>query len=419
MGSESILRLCIFTNHFFPEEFKVNDIAFELAERGHEVVVITAIPDYPQKRMFRKYYSLFKKRREILNGVTVIRLPIIPRYKGSAVLLFLNYLSYFFSSYVFTYLHSFFHRYDAIFVHETSPFFIGLAAVHLKQRQHIPLVFWTLDLWSESLSAVTHIYNRVLLAPFELMVKHVYNNCDKILIGSQGFEHSICAKGGYKEKCIYFPNWAENTEHISQNPINISETYPFSEFAKDDFVFLFAGNLGAAQNLTFILDAANEVRYLKQIRFVFIGDGRCRNDILEFIKKKNLEETVFAPGRFPISTMPLFMQRANVLMVSLKDDPIFNLTVPAKVQFYMAHGKPILAMLNGDAAKLIEEAMCGVSVPVNNLANLIQAIRHYSTMTEKELTKMGENGKMYYEQKFKKNLRIDQLERLFFELLAH
>ena len=406
------MRLCIFTNHFFPEEFKVNDIAFDLAKRGHTIVVITAIPDYPKKRMFRAYYSLFKKRKEIIDGVTIIRLPIIPRYNGSAVFLLLNYVSY------FTYFHSFFHKYDGIFVHETSPFFIGLAAVHLKRRQNIPLLFWTLDLWPESLSAAGKIKNTFLLSPFEKMVKYVYNNCDKILIGSQGFEQSICAKGSYKEKCVYFPNWAEDTEPMLPSLMDVS-IYPFSCFSKNDFVFLFAGNLGAAQNLSFILNAASKVRHLKQIRFVFIGDGRCRNDILEFIQKNNLMDTVFAPGRFPLSTMPLFMQRANVLMVSLKDDPVFNLTVPAKVQFYMSQGKPILAMLNGDTAKLIEEAMCGFSVAVNRSTDLIDAITHYSTMPEKELNKMGLNGKMYYDQHFKKHLRIEQLEKLFLEFLAN
>ena len=412
------MRLCIFTNHFFPEEFKVNDIAFDLAKRGHTIVVITAIPDYPKKRMFRAYYSLFKKRKEIIDGVTIIRLPIIPRYNGSAVFLLLNYVSYFFTSYIFTYFHSFFHKYDGIFVHETSPFFIGLAAVHLKRRQNIPLLFWTLDLWPESLSAAGKIKNTFLLSPFEKMVKYVYNNCDKILIGSQGFEQSICAKGSYKEKCVYFPNWAEDTEPMLPSLVDVS-IYPFSCFSKNDFVFLFAGNLGAAQNLSFILNAASKVRHLKQIRFVFIGDGRCRNDILEFIRKNNLMDTVFAPGRFPLSTMPLFMQRANVLMVSLKDDPIFNLTVPAKVQFYMSQGKPILAMLNGDTAKLIEEAMCGLSVAVSKLTDLVEAIMHYSIMPKKELNKMGLNGKMYYDQHFKKNLRIEQLEKLFLGFLTN
>ena len=412
------MRLCIFTNHFFPEEFKVNDIAFDLAKRGHKVVVVTAIPDYPKKRMFRNQYSLFKKRKEIIDGVTIVRLPIIPRYNGAAVFLLLNYVSYFFTSYIFTYFHSFFHKYDGIFVHETSPFFIGLAAVHLKRRQNIPLIVWTLDLWPESLSAAGKIKNTFLLSPFEKMVKYVYNSCDKILIGSQGFEQSICAKGSYQEKCVYFPNWAEDTESMSRTLMDTS-IYPFSHFSKNDFVFLFAGNLGVAQNLSFILNAASQVRHLKQIRFVFIGDGRCRNDILEFIQKNNLVETVFAPGRFPLSMMPLLMQRANVLMVSLKDDPIFNLTVPAKVQFYMSQGKPILAMLNGDTAKLIEEAMCGFSVAVNKLTDLVEAIMRYSIMPEKDLNKMGLNGQMYYAEHFKKHLRIEQLEKLFLECLAN
>ena len=409
------MRLCIFTNHFFPEEFKVNDIAFDLAKRGHKIMVITAIPDYPKKRMFRKYYSLFKKRKEIIDGVTIVRLPIIPRYNGSAVFLLLNYVSYFFTSYIFTYFHSFFHKYDGIFVHETSPFFIGLAAVHLKRRQNIPLIFWTLDLWPESLSAAGKIKNTFLLSPFEKMVKYVYNSCDKILIGSQGFEQSICAKGPYKEKCVYFPNWAEDTESMSRTLMDTS-IYPFSHFSKNDFVFLFAGNLGVAQNLSFILNAASQVRHLKQIRFVFIGDGRCRNDILEFIQKNNLMDTVFAPGRFPLSTMPLFMQRANVLMVSLKDDPIFNLTVPAKVQFYMAQGKPILASLNGEGADLITEAKCGISVPVGDSDKLIEAIIMLSSMSEKDLDTMGKNAKKYYDDNFRKEIRIEQLERLFLYL---
>ena len=393
----------------------MNDIAFDLAKRGHKIMVITAIPDYPKKRMFRKYYSLFKKRKEIIDGVTIVRLPIIPRYNGSAVFLLLNYVSYFFTSYIFTYFHSFFHKYDGIFVHETSPFFIGLAAVHLKRRQNIPLIFWTLDLWPESLSAAGKIKNTFLLSPFEKMVKYVYNSCDKILIGSQGFEQSICAKGPYKEKCVYFPNWAEDTESMSRTLMDTS-IYPFSHFSKNDFVFLFAGNLGVAQNLSFILNAASQVRHLKQIRFVFIGDGRCRNDILEFIQKNNLMDTVFAPGRFPLSTMPLFMQRANVLMVSLKDDPIFNLTVPAKVQFYMAQGKPILASLNGEGADLITEAKCGISVPVGDSDKLIEAIIMLSSMSEKDLDTMGKNAKKYYDDNFRKEIRIEQLERLFLYL---
>jgi hypothetical protein len=139
------MRICIFTNHFYPETFKVNDIAFEFARKGYEITVITAIPDYPQGK-FYDGYSLFKRRREVIDKVRIIRLPIIPRNKGRKINLVLNYLSYFISALVFTFFHSYTDRYDAVFVHLTSPFFIGLPAALLKQRQHIPLIFWVLDL---------------------------------------------------------------------------------------------------------------------------------------------------------------------------------------------------------------------------------------------------------------------------------
>jgi hypothetical protein len=154
------MKLCIFTNHFFPENFKVNDIAFELVKRGYEITVITAIPDYPQGT-FYDGYSLFKRRRECINGVQVIRLPIIPRGKGTSISLMFNYVSYFISSLIFTFFHLY--RYDAVFVHLTSPFFICLSAVLLKRKQHIPLVLWVLDLWPESLSAAGKINNQFVL----------------------------------------------------------------------------------------------------------------------------------------------------------------------------------------------------------------------------------------------------------------
>ena len=137
------MKICIFTNHFYPEDFKVNDIAFELAKLGYDVTVLTAIPDYP-KGKFYEGYSLFTRRREIVNGVNVIRLPIIPRGKGGAIRLVLNYISYYFCLSIFTFFHCFRHKYDKIFVHLTSPFFIGVCARKMSKRQKIPMIFWTL-----------------------------------------------------------------------------------------------------------------------------------------------------------------------------------------------------------------------------------------------------------------------------------
>lgn len=401
------MKVCIFTNHFSPEEFKVNDIAFELTKKGYSVSVITAVPDYP-KGVFYEGYGIFKKNYEIVNGCTVYRLPIIPRGRGGAIRLILNYMSYYISASIFTFFHKYIHKYDAIFVHLTSPFFIGKCAVKLKQWQKIPLFFWTLDLWPESLTAAAGITNPLIINQQILMVKKIYANCDKILIGSKGFEQSICEKGDFKKKLVYFPNWAE-TSSMAVDHIMYDTVEPFASFSKDDFIILFAGNIGEAQNLDCVMDAAYELKDKKSIKFVFLGDGRTKKHLVQKRHDYQLYNTVFFPGRYPIEAMPFFMNRADVLFVSLKDELVFNLTIPAKVQFYMAQGKPILAMLNGDGANLIAAANCGYAVPASNKQKLISTILAMYKMTKGELSLLGSNGKEFYDKNFTKKQRIDQL----------
>lgn len=401
------MNICIFTNHFYPEDFKVNDIAFELVKKGYEISVITAIPDYP-KGVFFDGYGFFKRSREIVNGCKVYRLPIIPRGKGGGKRLVLNYISYYICASVFTFFHKFLYKYDAVFVHLTSPFFIGKCAVSLKKWQKIPLIFWTLDLWPESLTAAAGITNPLILKPQIKMVRNVYNNCDKILIGSRGFEEAICEKGDFRSKLEYFPNWAESSG-ISLDCNKYKAVEPFASFSDDDFILLFAGNLGEAQNLDCVLDSANELKTIPKIKFVFLGDGRSKDHLVQKVLDNRLENTVFFPGRFPIESMPYFMDRADVLFVSLKDEFIFNLTVPAKVQFYMAQGKPVLAMLNGDGANLIKEAKCGISVSASNREALISSIKEMYEMPKDELASLGNNGKLYYDNNFRKEQRISQL----------
>ncbi len=404
------MRLCIFTNHFFPEDFKVNDIAFELARREYDVTVITAVPDYPRGRFFEGY-SLFRRRREVVDGVRVIRLPIIPRGRGGALRLALNYLSYFASASVFTFLHAFKERYDAVFVHLTSPFFIGVPAVHLKRRQGIPLYFWTLDLWPESLASAGGISNPWIIMPQNRMVSYVYRHCDRILIGSKGFARSICGKGDFKSKLVYFPNWAETTDCPDGKDM-LSPIPPFDSMVGGDFICLFAGNIGEAQGLDAILLAAERLREKKNIKFVFVGDGRRRENLLSLVDERSLHETVFLPGRLPLDMMPLLMRRASVLMVSLKDDPCLSLTVPAKMQFYMAQGRPILAMLDGDGADLVCEAQCGIAVAAGDIGRFVEAVLQMEAMPRGELEAWGANGRRYYDRYFSRPLRMDQLDAL-------
>ena len=404
------MKLCIFTNHFYPEDFKVNDIAFELIQKGFEVTVITAIPDYPKGKFFEGY-SLFKRRKENVNGVNVIRLPIIPRGKGGAFRLVLNYISYFICASIFTFFHSFNNKYDAVFVHLTSPFFIGIPAVHLKKRQNIPLYFWTLDLWPESLVSAAGINHPLIIKPQNRMVANVYKNCDKILIGSKGFEKSICEKGDFKDKLVYFPNWAESV--ISPENFEISEICPFDD--SENFILLFAGNLGEAQNLDAIIESASKLKDYEKIKFVFVGDGRRKEHLENLVKEKQLTKSVFFLGRYPLETMPVFMQKSSVLLFSLKDELCFNLTVPSKVQFYMSQGKPILAMINGDGADLVNESKCGFAVPANDIDGFVNAVKSMAKLYKDELSTLGQNGKMYYEQNFTKEQRIYQLVDLLKE----
>lgn len=408
------MKVCIFTNHFYPEDFKVNDIAFELAKMGYDITVLTAIPDYPKGKFFEGY-SLFKKRREVVNGVNVIRVPIIPRGKGGAIRLVLNYVSYYFCLSVFTFFHGITHKYDRIFVHLTSPFFIGVCAKKLSKRQKIPLIFWTLDLWPESLISAGGFKNKILINQQTRMVRKVYEQCSKILIGSKGFEKSICEKGDFKEKLVYFPNWAEDVKGECPVDFDIHSIEPFASKKDDDFILLFAGNLGEAQNLDAIIEAANLLKEEKRIKFVFVGDGRRKTHLESLVKEKALQNTVFFTGRYPITTMPTFMHHADVLLFSLKDEPCFNLTVPSKVQFYMAQGKPVLAMINGNGANLVKETKCGVSVAAGDYTELVKAIHKMSMMDKSKLCAFGKSGKDFYDKNFTKSQRIEQLNLILME----
>ena len=401
------MNVCIYTNHFFPEDFKVNDIAFELAERGHKVTVITAIPDYP-KGQYYEGYSLFLKRKEVLKNVNVIRLFRIPRGKGSKLNLMLNYLSYFISASIHTFFFSFRTKFDVVFVHETSPFFIGIPAVFLSKLKKIPLCFWVLDLWPESIQSTVGINNKLIIDLLNRVVRYVYKNCNNILISSKGFRKSILTKGPYDEKIIYFPNWAEDIKY-DEGLIDIKSIYPFSVFKDTDFKILFTGNIGEAQGLDIIIDAAYELREINHIKWIFLGDGRYKTHLMEKVIQKNLEHTVFFLGRYPLATMPNFMASADMLLVSLKDNILFELTVPAKVQFYMSQGKPILALLKGDGAELIKEAKCGISIDPGDVTSLVKIVKKIVS-DRPYLISMGENGREYYKDYFEKADRIKDLE---------
>lgn len=395
-------RITIFTNHFYPEVFKVNDIAFHWAKKGHKVRVITGVPNYPLGK-FYKGYGLFAKSRECIQNVEVIRLPLIPRGKGGGLRLAINYVSYLMSLVLYFPLLCFL-KTDIVFVHHTSPIFIGIPAVWLKRVKGAKLYFWNLDLWPESVTAAGNVNNKWILRGLDTLVGWIYNHCDTIFISSKRFEPSIRQKLIKNVHISYLPNWAEDSFKEAMNYHNEK----LDALNPDTLKIMFAGNMGEAQDfqtLIEVIDAAREW----PIDWVFVGDGRKRNWFINEVEKRKLMERVHWLGRHPVETMPYFYSKADVMLVSLKNEPIFNLTLPAKIQSYMIAAKPILAMLNGEGSDLIKEVGCGWVAPAGDSRAGIATVEQLIAQPHVQLVEMGNRGAQYYQTNFAKSVVLGKL----------
>lgn len=396
------MKVLLVTQYFYPENFKSNDIAIELTKKGHEVTVLTGLPNYPEGKIYRNY-GFFKRSKERYEGVNVIRTWLIPRGKGGGVRLFLNYFSWAFFASIRALILSFQQKFEVVMVHEPSPITQGFPAIVVSKIQKIPLHFWVLDLWPESLTSAGGVKNKRVLSLFEKMVKYIYNNSHKILISSKGFKESILAKGNYIDKLVYFPNWAEDSI------LKGKADYPIPELPKG-FKIIFAGNIGMAQDVMSIVKAALILKDQLDIHFIFVGDGRSKPQLEQYVDENNLNQTVHFLGRFPLEAMKTFFTQADVLLVSLKDELIFNLTVPAKLQAYMCTKTPILGMLNGEGAAIINDAKCGFSVKAADSEGLAKQILAMNQMSREERNSLGENGFKYYKENFTMSTCIDNLE---------
>jgi glycosyltransferase involved in cell wall biosynthesis len=317
----------------------------------------------------------------------------------------LNYLSYTFFATIKAFWFGMVHKYDTIIVHETSPVMVGIPAVIIKKMQKISLHFWVLDLWPESLSAAGGINSKCVLKPFERLTKWLYNNSDTILIGSKGYRKSITQKGDYAEKIRYFPNWVETTL-ISSQKVDVPRL-------PEGFNVVIAGNMGDAQDIPHVLEA---VTYLKNksINIIFIGNGRKREYVENYVRQNNLQKCVYCLGQFPLSAMPSFFEQADVLFMALKDVPIFSITVPSRLQAYMSAGKPVIAMINGEGADLIKDADCGWSVNAGDSLGLARLLDSVSLMDASSLNEKGLKGIKYSQEYFNFAGCIDKLEEISF-----
>jgi glycosyltransferase involved in cell wall biosynthesis len=400
------LKILVVTQYFYPENFRINDVVLGLKEMGHEITVLTGKPNYP-KGLFFEGYSLFSKQKELWCGITILRAPLFPRGKSGSLRLVFNYLSFAF----FATLKTLFikNRFDIIFVYEPSPITVGLPAIALSKRKRIPIVFWVQDLWPESVQAAGQISNRMILNLIDNYTRWTYKNSEKILIQSPGFEQYILNQGVSEDKIIYFPNSTEKLYKIVQPSNGIKSLVPSAPF-----IIMFAGNIGEAQDFENILAAAKIILVqTRDVHFVILGDGRKRKEIEEIIISQGLTKNFHILGEYPPATMPEFFALADVLLVSLKDERIFSLTIPSKVQSYMACGKPIVASLGGTAANIVEKASAGRSAIPGNPESLAQVILDLYRLSEAERHRLGQNALKYSNQHFHRETLLNKLLAIF------
>jgi glycosyltransferase involved in cell wall biosynthesis len=404
------LRILIVTQYFWPENFRINDLAQGLRDRGHAVAVLTGKPNYPAGRFFPGY-GFFGRTREKFNGIEVRRVPLIPRGGGSGARLLLNYLSFAVTA---SLLAPFRMRggFDAILVYEPSPVTVGIPALALKALKGAPVFFWVQDLWPESLSITKAISAGWLLKLTEIVVRFIYHGCDRILVQSRAYVEPVRRLGVSADRILYYPNSAEAVYH----PVEVEADAHERALLPRGFRVMFAGNIGVSQDFETILAAAELLHDAPDVHWVVLGDGRRYAWVRDEIRRRELGKTVHLLGRHPVKSMPRFFSLADAMLVTLRNEPIFSMTIPTKIQSYLACGKPIVATVEGEGARVVQEAGAGIVAGSGDAEGLAKAVLALRRMTEAERRAMGERGRRYFEEHFERGQLIIQLERWMSEL---
>lgn len=401
------MRILIITQYVYPENFKSNELSFELAKRGHDVEVLTGIPNYPEG-VYYKGYGLFKRRIETVNGVHFYRCIQTPRgRKASGLGLALNYVSFvFFSLFWIFFYFAWKKKYDAIITHEPSPITQLIPAIILGKLRKVPVYSWIMDIWPDAMknSVNEKLYKKV--APIlKGITEWTYKNSHKILITSKGFEELICRNNDYHDKIIYYPNWSIDLKEIKAN-------YPIPDLP-EGFKIMLAGNLGEAQNLDAIGEALLLMKDVKDVKWIFVGDGSWKQWLDDFITNNHLQETAYTLGRFPGEAMATFYKYADAMLITLRGGFIdLDMTVPARMQSYMSAGRPVLGMIGPGVQELIREADCGYAVPAGDYQALVEVIKSKILPNKDDFEIKGLNGRRHFEKEFTLEHCIDHIEEI-------
>ena len=398
-------RILVYTNHYYPEQFKINDVVNWFLEENFEIRVITGIPNYPKGKFYKGYYFLSKKLNEVKQNIIINRLPLIPRGSGSKLLIILNYLSYFLSTIIFTFYLIFFKKkYDVILVHHTSPFFISIAPIIYKKFKSSKNILWDLDIWPQTLVGMNIVRNKTLINILEFIVKKIYKYYDKVLVSSNSIKDTLKVRIKYN-KIDVFPNWADELIESKKYKKNI-------DFKVDpDFLnIMYMGNVGEAQDFQTVINCFEKLKNFR-VRLYIIGGGRYKFKLQKLVNVNGLNSQVKFVAYQNLSNIYSYSLKADFLFLSLKNEKIFADTLPAKLQTYMSLGKPILGMISGEANKLINDSNIGIAVDSGDYIKLAEEIKNILN-NEYDENIMALNSSSVYEKKFKSGLRKKQIKNI-------
>lgn len=405
------MKILVVSQYFWPENFRINDLVKELVLRGHQVTVLTGIPNYPVGKVLEVYRAQ-PRAFENYEGAEVVRVPMLPRGTGGLRLV-LNYMSFVLGAGLFGPWRLYRKPADVIFVFEPSPVTVGLPAVLLGRLKSAPVVFWVLDLWPESLAALGVVRSSWLLNLVGHIVRFIYNRCTLVLGQSRGFLESIALYCSDKSKIRYFPSWAEDV--FFEENVQLAPEVPAWV---NGFTVMFAGNIGEAQDLPAVLDAVECLKENIGIRWIIVGSGRKFEWLRAEVTRRGLGKRVLLLGAYPLERMPSFYAHADALLVSLKPDPVYSKTIPGKVQTYLMAGIPILGMLDGEGAAVIRDAHAGITCEAGNSAGLARAVLRLATMPLAERDQLGINGRNYAQQQFDRAQLFGRLESMLKEAIT-
>ena len=399
-------HLLVVSQYFYPEQFRINDICSEWIKRGYKVTVLTGIPNYPQGK-FYKGYGFFKKTKEHYNGMEIRRIPLLPRGTG-ALMMALNYFSFVVSGFfwsVFTDLNA-----DIVFIYEVSPMTQALPGVWYAKRKKIPCFLYVMDLWPENVEIVGGIKNKTILNFIGRMVTYIYSNCDKIFTSSKSFISAIMDRGISKGKIKFWPQYAEECYKPLNKDDNTIGLIP------DDGTFnlIFAGNIGYAQGLEILPKAANILKSEgKRVRFNIVGDGRFKENLISMTVVEDVREMFNFIEKQPAQKIPEFMSVCDAALITLSGSRIFEMTLPAKLQSYLACGIPIVVSGNGEIQEVVKESGAGLYCKAADPTALSQIIAELLSQTADEMVSLGKNARKFYEENYDRSMLLDKMDKYF------